>query len=211
MFAYVFQEIYGFNKKHFEALFRSQKSDSFDATLLESINIKDQLDTVLIAAKRGGILDSNIHFNIKPSISIIELIDLSLICSRHNFPQEHLILEFVECGLTSLAILNYAKALGFSVALDDFGRGFSIDNLYSQFSYDYIKLDKVFLKSDIQRSIIESIVKNINEMYPSTQLIFEGVESKFDFDFVNSLNVVGVQGFYLSKPKHLNSNSIEAA
>ncbi len=207
-FTYAFQEIYGFDNVHYEALFRNAKTQKFDQNLLKTIPLNVQLESVIKLVLNHGYQDSKIHFNISPNITVNELIDLSLICSRNNFEQSYLVLEFIECGLASYTTLNFAKHLGFKVALDDFGKGFSIDNLFHQFVYDFIKLDKVFLKSSIQQSIARTLVQIINESFPDSSIILEGVETKSELDFARSLGVDGIQGFYLGKPVYFTDKRV---
>lgn len=207
-FTYAFQEIHGFDNVHFEALFRNANTHTFDQGLLSDIPLNVQLETMLKLVFDYNYQNAKIHFNVSPSVSVNELIDLSLVCSRLNFEQSNLVLEFIECGLASYATLNFAKNLGFQVALDDFGRGFSIDNLFHQFVYDFIKLDKVFLKYEIQQTISSPLVQIIKQSFPDSLIIFEGVETKSDLDFVHSLGVDGIQGFYLSKPVYFTDKRV---
>jgi len=83
------------------------------------------------------------------------------------------------------------------------------DNVGSDlFVYDFIKLDKVFLKYEIQQTISSPLVQIIKQSFPDSLIIFEGVETESDLGFVHSLGVDGIQGFYLSKPVYFTDKRV---
>ena len=97
--------------------------------------------------------------------------------------------------------LNKFRRLGFSIALDDFGTGYSSLSYLKQLVIDRIKIDRAFIKDYPQNDngsiakIIVNIAKELN-----VNLICEGVETKEQLDYINSIGCSSIQGYYFSKP-----------
>lgn len=92
---------------------------------------------------------------------------------------------------------------GFTVLIDDFGSRYSSLNMLSSLNIDAIKLDGEFLHlgdSSFVKGvhIIESVI-NMSKII-SLPIIVEGVENKQQVDFLASLGVEYVQGYYFYKP-----------
>ncbi len=87
---------------------------------------------------------------------------------------------------------------GLRIALDDFGTGSSNLQWLTEVFYDEIKLDKFFvngLKNEYKRTILTSILAVVCKL--NKQIVFEGVESKIDFEFVKSFDEHAlIQGWY---------------
>ncbi|VFS57757.1 RNase II stability modulator [Raoultella planticola] len=87
------------------------------------------------------------------------------------------------------------------IALDDFGTGSSNLQWLTEVFYDEIKLDKFFvngLKNEYKRAILTSLLDVVCRL--NKQIVFEGVESKIDFEFVKSFDEDAlIQGWYFYK------------
>lgn len=87
---------------------------------------------------------------------------------------------------------------GLRIALDDFGTGSSNLQWLTEVFYDEIKLDKFFvngLKNEYKRAILTSLLDVVCRL--NKQIVFEGVESKADFEFVKSFDENAlIQGWY---------------
>ncbi|WP_249029147.1 putative bifunctional diguanylate cyclase/phosphodiesterase [Tannockella kyphosi] len=105
-------------------------------------------------------------------------------------------------------ITNFIKELrdhGIMVSIDDFGTEYSSLNLLKDLVVDTIKLDKSFIDDllvdkDVQKNkvIIKNIVTMIREL--GFDIIFEGVESVQQVDFLKEINCYTAQGFLFSRP-----------
>ncbi|MDC5704899.1 EAL domain-containing protein [Vibrio europaeus] len=98
-------------------------------------------------------------------------------------------------------VFTQLKRAGVSIALDDFGAGYSsIGNLIN-YEYDKVKID---------RSLVTNIGhKNGREMFRLTtdlvrlsgaEITVEGVETIEELDFISSLGIESIQGYYFYKP-----------
>ncbi len=88
---------------------------------------------------------------------------------------------------------------GFKILIDDFGTGYSSLEYIREFKVDILKIDRAFIKDYPEKSDGQ-IVKTICELAHSLKLeiICEGVETKSQIDFLDSVGCYIIQGFYYS-------------
>ncbi|MRG87111.1 EAL domain-containing protein [Salinibacillus xinjiangensis] len=98
--------------------------------------------------------------------------------------------------------LEQLKKLGVSIALDDFGKGYSSLIYLQHFNIDVLKVDKLFLKeveeNEKSKDLLRTIVELANKL--SLEVVIEGVESAPQFEFVKGIGANHIQGFLFSKP-----------
>jgi len=104
----------------------------------------------------------------------------------------------------SLITLNKIKSLGVSVYLDDFGTGYSSLSYLKKFPIDTLKIDKGFI-DDINENSQENSVPLVNTILAmgknlGIHVVAEGVESKFQLDYLKAIGCDTIQGYYFSKP-----------
>ncbi|MCG8039139.1 MAG: EAL domain-containing protein, partial [Candidatus Thiodiazotropha taylori] len=121
-------------------------------------------------------------------------------------------LEFTEHVLVSeegnnLPILNQLKRMGFHLAVDDFGTGFSSLSYISELPIDVIKLDKSFINRVPEDKRTVAVVKSIISLAHSLDIttVGEGVEQKKQKEWLRSNGCHLIQGFYYHKPMSANS------
>lgn len=94
------------------------------------------------------------------------------------------------------------KEAGIETAIDDFGTGYSSLAYLKKFNLDYIKIDRSFVSNietnDSDRVLCEVIVEMANKL--GFKVVAEGIETKAQLDFLQSIGCCFGQGFYLSKP-----------
>ena len=99
-------------------------------------------------------------------------------------------------------ILEWLKSSGASLALDDFGAGYSSLAYLHRFPFDTIKVDRALLRSGpaqaTGRAIIKSIVTLAHEL--GKTVVAEGVENQEDATFLRSIDCEFAQGFYYGEP-----------
>jgi len=102
--------------------------------------------------------------------------------------------------------LKDLKALGFSVALDDLGKGYSSLRYLSELPIDIAKIDKDFIMDLPDNKRNRSIVKALKNMCNELGIIcmVEGVEKPKTLNYLKRLGIKYVQGFLLSKPRKFN-------
>lgn len=98
---------------------------------------------------------------------------------------------------------NGLKALGVSIAMDDFGTGFSSLGYLLNHDFDKLKIDRMFLE-DLkanplrQQKILKSIIDLGQQL--DLKLTVEGVETADQVDMLGKLGCDLFQGFYFSRP-----------
>ncbi|MCG8050738.1 MAG: EAL domain-containing protein [Candidatus Thiodiazotropha endolucinida] len=116
-------------------------------------------------------------------------------------------LEFTEHVLVSeegnnLPLLNQLKRMGFQLAVDDFGTGFSSLSYISELPIDVIKLDKSFINRLPEDKRTVAVVKSIISLAHSLDIttVGEGVEEKEQMEWLRSNGCHLIQGFFYHKP-----------
>lgn len=109
---------------------------------------------------------------------------------------------FFEDEGTLIDIISQLHDLGFHVAMDDFGTGYSSLHMLQEMLVDVLKLDKTFFKESIHsqrgKIIVQHIVTMAQHLY--IQVVAEGIETKEQVAFLQSIHCHIAQGFYFSKP-----------
>ena len=134
---------------------------------------------------------------------------LRAILQKYNIPPKYIVIEVLEDLAThNVEELNYhikeLKALGLSIALDDFGSGYSSLNIVAGLDIDEIKFDREFLMADdpeqIKRNhmILRVLSKLAKEM--GIRTVVEGVERNEDVEFLKTIDCDLAQGFYYDRP-----------
>ena len=97
------------------------------------------------------------------------------------------------------------KDIGFSIAMDDFGSGYSSLNSLKDIPIDVLKLDMGFLRggTNIERGneIITYMVRMAKAL--NLKIVAEGVEIKEQADFLTERGCDVIQGYYYARPMPL--------
>lgn len=107
-----------------------------------------------------------------------------------------------ENDMIAVKNLNYISKLGFSLILDDFGKGHSSIYSLKEINFETIKINSNFVEeinttlNDEKKflSAIIGMIKNLN-----INIICEGVENKQQIDYLLKRGCTSGQGFYYSK------------
>lgn len=145
---------------------------------------------------------SRIHFYGKElKHKLLELLE------KYNLDASELELEITESVyVEDAALINRRikelQQLGFKIAMDDFGSGFSSLNMLKELPLDIIKMDLKFLDSAEHVLKSHKILSALIQLAKSLELkvVVEGVETAEQVDFLKTLGKLGVQGYYYSKP-----------
>lgn len=99
------------------------------------------------------------------------------------------------------AIIHYQK-LGFMIAIDDLGAGYSGLKLWSELRPDYVKIDRYFIHSIETSSVKREFVQSILSLATSlrTKVIVEGIETSDELEQLQAMGVNYCQGFLLGRP-----------
>ncbi|WP_239649567.1 EAL domain-containing protein [Methylocucumis oryzae] len=110
------------------------------------------------------------------------------------------------------AVMHY-RQMGFEIALDDLGAGYSGLRLWSELLPDYVKIDKHFIHGIHEDSVKYNFVRSIQSIASSLNcnIIAEGVETKEEFKTVESLGITHAQGYYFARPNAQPPERIDPA
>jgi EAL domain-containing protein (putative c-di-GMP-specific phosphodiesterase class I) len=101
----------------------------------------------------------------------------------------------------TIQTLQKLKELGVTIALDDFGSGFSSLSYLMKLNVDVIKLDKQFvqeLTNQKNASLVHSIVSLAHNL--NLRVIAEGIETENQHQILAEYGCDIGQGYFLSKP-----------
>ncbi|PKO91614.1 MAG: diguanylate cyclase [Betaproteobacteria bacterium HGW-Betaproteobacteria-1] len=99
------------------------------------------------------------------------------------------------------AAVHYRK-MGFEIAIDDLGEGFSSLRLWSELHPDYVKIDKHFIQNINNDSLKLEFVRSIQRIAECSgaMVIAEGIESQAQLSIVKDLKIAYGQGYLFARP-----------
>ncbi|MBD7984695.1 GGDEF and EAL domain-containing protein [Sporosarcina sp. Sa2YVA2] len=98
--------------------------------------------------------------------------------------------------------IKLLKEMGYSISIDDFGKGYSAFIYLQHFPIHEIKIDREFISelgNDIKSTGIVQTIIHLAEML-GLRTIGEGVETKEQWDILKQLGCSDLQGYYFSRP-----------
>ncbi|MBC3874241.1 GGDEF domain-containing protein [Undibacterium flavidum] len=147
-------------------------------------------------ARHGETLDYIHEIGINPERVIIELTEYQ---PTHDY------------SLLYEAVLHY-REMGFEIAIDDLGEGFSSLRLWSELQPEFVKIDMHFIqgidKDAVKRQFVRSI-QSIAEKSGS-RVVAEGIETSAELATLLDLGVACGQGYHIAKPHANPAKSISA-
>jgi diguanylate cyclase (GGDEF)-like protein len=112
---------------------------------------------------------------------------------------ESMVMQNVEC---TMRVLEAIKSLGITLAIDDFGMGYSSMSLVKKLPIDVLKIDRSFVReitSDTNDKAIADAIITLGRALDLT-VVAEGVETTEQEAFLRAHNCDEVQGYLISKP-----------
>lgn len=109
--------------------------------------------------------------------------------------------------------LLYYRNLGFQVAIDDLGEGFSSLRLWSELKPEFVKIDMHFIRGLNRDPLKLQFVKAIQQIADccGTQVIAEGIETEAEFRIVKDLGITYGQGYFIARPHPRPSTTLDHA
>ncbi len=140
--------------------------------------------------------------------------DVAKIIEDSGVDPKYLELEITESLFSKdpedvLKKLYELKELGVSIAIDDFGKGYSSLNRLKVVPFDRIKIDKEIIDYiDLDRKVapITGIIVLLARTFKA-EITAEGIETKEQAEFLKSLDCDEIQGYYYSRP--LSTEALE--
>lgn len=136
--------------------------------------------------KGGRTLDYLQHVGISPANVVIEITE----------NQPTLDFEAVRRAL------EHYRGMGFQIAIDDLGAGFSSLRLWSELRPDFVKIDMHFVQGAHNDRVKQQFLSAIQQIAHScgTLVIAEGIELPADFRLVRQLGIACGQGYLIARP-----------
>lgn len=178
--------------------------------LLNKLGIQVMIEACLEFKK---FTDLNVAVNISPNHflepNFVE--DVLEVLRATNFPARRLEIEITETVLLedselAVARIRQMRELGISIALDDFGVGYSGLSYLNKFKVNRIKIDASFVReletSATSRSIVSTMIHLGREQ--GFEVTIEGIETQGQVDFLSRFEDLCYQGFLFAKPMSLD-------
>jgi diguanylate cyclase (GGDEF)-like protein len=97
---------------------------------------------------------------------------------------------------------EHYRSMGFEIAIDDLGEGFSGLRLWSEIRPDYVKIDKHFIQNIHLDPVKLQFARSIQEIAAKSgaRVIAEGIESHAELMAVHGLGIAYGQGYHIARP-----------
>ncbi|MEP7084718.1 MAG: bifunctional diguanylate cyclase/phosphodiesterase, partial [Betaproteobacteria bacterium] len=132
---------------------------------------------------------------------------VTAVLAETGLPPHRLELEVTETSLMRetaavLDVLDRLRASGISIAIDDFGSGYSSLGYLKRFPIDKLKIDKTFIDGCAEPGNDAAITSAIIALGRALNLtvVAEGVETNAQLEFLRTGGCEVVQGYLLSAP-----------
>ena len=152
-------------------------------------------------------------FKVSINLSYVQILksaileDIFNILAKYGLKPESFVVEITESGylensLSVRRVWDSLKRIGVLIALDDFGTGYSNLSSISNFTPDYVKLDRGFTVKALNNSYENTLMKHIIDLVHSVELkiVVEGVETEDELHRLNNMEPDYIQGYFYSRP-----------
>jgi EAL domain-containing protein (putative c-di-GMP-specific phosphodiesterase class I)/GGDEF domain-containing protein len=228
----VFQPIFAFREARvlgFEALVRGPRGSLvetpfalFGAAQREGVvvelNVLCIQEILRAFAERG--LPGTLFLNISPQLIVQPGFDqrrAGRFLASLGLEPERVVIELTEDYPTfDFALVRESLALyrgmGFRVAIDDLGEGFSSLRLWSELKPEFVKADKHFVTGISCDAVKLQFLRAIQHIADASEaeVIAEGIETDEDFKLVRDLGIAFGQGFFIGRPEARPASALPA-
>ncbi|MBS4096291.1 MAG: GGDEF domain-containing protein [Sulfuricella sp.] len=137
--------------------------------------------------------------------------------ARIGIEPEQVIIELTESqptydyDLLRKAVEHY-RNMGFSIAMDDLGEGFSGLRLWSELRPEYVKIDMHFVQGIPNDPVKLQFVRSIQEIAEKSDclVIAEGIETQAELVQIHNLNIAYGQGYHIARPNPAPTTTLPA-
>ncbi|MHB1292727.1 MAG: EAL domain-containing protein [Sulfuricella sp.] len=97
---------------------------------------------------------------------------------------------------------KHYRAMGFEIAIDDLGEGFSSLRLWSELRPEYVKIDMHFIQGIDQDPLKHQFVSSIQQIAEKsgTRVVAEGIETEAELHVIKDIGITCGQGYYIARP-----------
>jgi EAL domain-containing protein (putative c-di-GMP-specific phosphodiesterase class I)/GGDEF domain-containing protein len=124
-----------------------------------------------------------------------------------GLPPQRIVIELTENQQVSdfsalRDVLHSYRKLGYQIAMDDLGEGFSNLRMWSEVQPEFVKIDRHFINNIDDDVLKFQLVRAMREIAETTRshLIAEGIETGAEFTTVRDLGIGFGQGFLIARP-----------
>jgi EAL domain-containing protein (putative c-di-GMP-specific phosphodiesterase class I)/GGDEF domain-containing protein len=226
----VFQPIFAFREARilgFEALVRGPTGSPIEAPyqlfgaaqregLVVELNIVCIQETLRAFARRR--LPGTLFLNISPQLIVQPGFDqarATRFLDGLGLRPERVVIELTEdyptfdFALVQESLMLY-RSMGFRVAIDDLGEGFSSLRLWSELKPEFVKADKHFVTGIAADALKLQFLRAIQQIAEGSGalVIAEGIETGEDFRHVRDLGIALGQGFFIGRPETAPADAV---
>ncbi len=211
---------------HYECLIRMRNEDGGlimpdeFISIAEELGIINKIDRWVIKAainKHIELKQQGKHYKMSINLSglsfnctsIFETIAEQL--NNDEVSPEQIMFEITETSavsnfLAAQSLIQKIKNLGCTLALDDFGVGFSSFYYLKHLPVDYVKIDGVFIRQVDKNNEDKIFVKALTEVSQALgkKVIAEFVENETILEILKDFGIEYAQGYFIGKPELLN-------
>ncbi len=221
--ATVFQPIFSFREGRiagYEALVRGPRGSAlqtpaelFAAAVEEGLAVELNLlciQQMLTAFVASG-LDGSLFLNVSPRLILQGNHDQDR-AARYmksvGLAAERVVIELtedyptVDFARVHESLMLY-RSMGFRIAIDDLGEGFSSLRLWSELRPEYVKADKHFVTGISDDPVKVQFLRAIQHIAENcgSLVIAEGIENAADFKMVKDIGIACGQGWFIGRPE----------
>ncbi len=176
----------------------------------QSVALENTCREVSIRQFKNFALTQKLFLNVSPSV----LLDPSFkkgrtlqLLEQAGLKASQIVIELTEqqptenYSLMQDAVMHY-REMGFEIALDDLGAGYSGLRLWTELLPDYVKIDRHFIQDINIDPVKLNFVSSIKKMAFATNchVIAEGIETREEYNAIVDLGISHGQGYYFSRP-----------
>ena len=152
-------------------------------------------------------------FHISVNLSYVQVLrspiedEIISAISAYQLSPSDVMIELTESGLLEsstrfAAFWKKLKSAGVSMALDDFGSGYSNFRYLAELGPDMVKIDRTFtagaMRSSYEYELLSLFSKMVHQL--NLKVCVEGVETEHEFAKICQLPPEYIQGYYLGRP-----------
>ena len=157
------------------------------------------------------------EFHLSFNVSYLQILDdtflpfIKATLERYGISGENLIMELTETHYDEAPeklanFVSECRKLGMSIALDDFGNGYSSLALLLKYPADIIKLDRELISKVTESSdnlqVIRMIVSTCQQL--GRRICAEGVETEQEKEIIRDTGCDMIQGYYYYRPQEID-------
>jgi diguanylate cyclase (GGDEF)-like protein len=186
--------------------------------LIVPLGLKLMANAVAQAAKwrdQHGVRAPRINLNISPlqfaNGDVIS--DLKRMLDRHNLMISAICIEVTEGTFSdsrAVGSLEIARDMGFTVAMDDFGVGYSSLSQLPRLPVTTVKLDRSFIVASTETTRGATMLASIIQLAHGLKLtvVAEGVETQDQLGLLSRIGCDAVQGYICARPMNADELNV---